>query len=68
MSEVLTTPAGKFSSTLKIAETSPLEPRTVEYKYYAAGVGLLQDGSLRLVRYGKTKAPDGRSSTQEQDD
>jgi hypothetical protein len=68
MSEVLTTPAGKFSNTLKTAETSPLEPRAVEYKYYAPGVGLLQDGSLKLVRYGKPKVPGSRSSRQEQDD
>jgi hypothetical protein len=56
MSEILVTPAGRFSNTLKTAETSPLEPRSVEYKYYAPGVGLLQDGSLKLVRYGKLAA------------
>jgi hypothetical protein len=23
-----------------------------EYKYYARGIGLIQDGSLKLVKYG----------------
>ena len=52
LSEVLKTPAGDFRNVLKIAETTPLEPRAVEYKYYARGVGLLQDGSLKLIAYG----------------
>jgi len=37
---------------LKIAETTPLEPGVREYKYYARGIGLIQDGSLKLVKYG----------------
>jgi hypothetical protein len=54
VNETLTTPAGGFKNVLKILETTPLELGAREYKYYAAGVGLLQDGSLKLVRYGKT--------------
>jgi hypothetical protein len=27
-----------------------LEPRTKETKYYARGIGLVQDGALKLVR------------------
>jgi hypothetical protein len=53
LSGVLKTPAGEFKEVLKIVETTPLE-RGSEPKYYARGVGLLQDGTLKLVRYGKT--------------
>jgi hypothetical protein len=52
ISERLQTPAGAFTNVLKTIETSQLEPGPGEAKYYAAGVGLLQDGSLKLVRYG----------------
>lgn len=52
MSEIVTTPAGEFKDVLKIAETTPLEPGVREYKYYARGIGLIQDGSLKLVKYG----------------
>ena len=49
----LKTPAGNFDLVLKIVETTPLERGAREAKYYAAGVGLLQDGDLKLVKYGK---------------
>jgi len=52
LSGKLKTPAGNFNQVLKIIETNPLE-RGSEAKYYASGVGLLQDGSLKLVKYGK---------------
>jgi hypothetical protein len=45
-------PAGKFENVLKTLETTPLDA-TREHKHYARGVGLLQDGPHRLVRYGK---------------
>lgn len=45
-------PAGRFRDCLKVEETTPLEPGVKEFKYYAPGVGLVQDGSLKLVRYG----------------
>jgi len=51
----LTVPAGAFKDVLKTEETTPLEPGVKEYKYYAAGVGLLQDGDMKLVRYGYVK-------------
>jgi len=54
LSETLKTPAGTFSNVLKVAETSPLE-RGVKYKYYAKGIGLLQDGSVKLVSHGKVQ-------------
>jgi hypothetical protein len=53
LDETVKTPAGEFSGILKVAETTPLEPGVRELKYYARGVGLVTDGTLRLVRYGK---------------
>ena len=50
LSETVNTPAGEFKNCLKVEETTPLEPGIKEYKYYAAGVGLVQDGSLKLVK------------------
>jgi hypothetical protein len=46
------TPAGEFSC-LKTDETTPLEPGVKETKLYAPGIGLVKDGSLKLVRHGK---------------
>ncbi len=48
-SGTMTTEAGTFESVLRIEETTPLEPGVKEYKYYAPGVGLIQDGNLKLV-------------------
>ena len=39
--------------TVKVEETTPLEPGDREYKYFAAGVGLIKDGNAMLVRYGR---------------
>ena len=47
---VVKTPAGEFKDCVKVEETTPLEPGVREYKYYARDVGLVQDGSLKLVR------------------
>lgn len=52
-SETVKTPAGEFANSLKVEETTPLEPSITEYKYYAPGIGLVQEGSLKLVKYGK---------------
>ncbi|HEY2784090.1 MAG TPA: hypothetical protein VGJ05_03870 [Fimbriiglobus sp.] len=52
VSETVRTPAGEFKNCLKVEETTPLEPGNKEFKYYAPGVGLVQEGSLKLVRYG----------------
>ncbi len=57
MEEKVKTPAGEFVGCLKIAETTPLEPRQREYKLYAPGVGLVQDGSLQLFSYGWRRPP-----------
>lgn len=59
LNETLQAPAGDFKNVLKIVETTPLE-RGSEAKYYASGVGLLQDGTLKLVRYGKTSVAAAR--------
>lgn len=52
LSETLKTPAGEFKNCLKIEETTPLESGK-EYKLYAPGIGIIQDGSLKLIKYGK---------------
>lgn len=51
-SEIKKTPAGIFSNCLKTEETTPLEPGDREYKYYAPGIGLVQEQHLLLVHYG----------------
>ena len=51
ISETVKTPAGSFKNCLKTKETTPLEPGT-EYKLYAPGIGLVQDGKLKLVKHG----------------
>lgn len=54
--EIVKVPAGAFKNCLLVTETTPLEPNTEEYKTYAPGIGLIRDGSLQLVRYGKLDA------------
>jgi len=55
LAETIRTPAGEFKNCLKTEETTPLEPGVKEFKYYARGVGLVQDGALKLVKHGKAK-------------
>ena len=55
INETVVTPAGRFTNCLKVEETTPLEPGVKEYKYYSAGIGLIQDGDLKLVRHGRTQ-------------
>jgi hypothetical protein len=50
----LEVPAGKFEDVLVTEESTPLE-KGKEKKYYARGIGLLQDGNCKLVRYGPAK-------------
>jgi hypothetical protein len=50
--EELETPTGTFENVLVIRETTPLEPDVEEFKYYAAGIGLLQDADLKLEEHG----------------
>lgn len=51
LSETRETPAGKFKGCLKTEESSALE-RGKEFKYYAPGIGLIQEEDLLLVKYG----------------
>lgn len=45
------TPAGTFRDCLKVEETTVLEPGAVGIKYHAPGIGLIQDGVLKLVSH-----------------
>lgn len=54
-SETVVTPARQFKNCLKIEETTPLEPGNKEFKYYATGIGLVQDGELKLVKHGRAE-------------
>ena len=53
VSETVTTPAGEFTNCLKVRETTPVYPWITELKYYAPGIGMVQDGILKLVKFGK---------------
>ena len=52
LGELIQTPSGDFTDTLITRETNPLEPGGAELKYYAAGIGLIQEEDLRLEQYG----------------
>ncbi len=51
LSETSTTPAGVFDRCLKARETTPLELFAREYKVYAPGIGIVEDGPLKLVSH-----------------
>ena len=57
IAETAKVPAGIFKECVRVKETTPLEPGATEYKVHAPGVGLVQDGDLKLVRYGKHVDP-----------
>jgi hypothetical protein len=50
LTRVVQTPAGRFMNVLETEETTPLEPNAEGFKYYAAGIGLIKDGPLELIR------------------
>lgn len=54
LNETVHTSDGNFDDALRIKETTPLEPGAVEYKYYSAEVGIIQDGTLKLEHHGFT--------------
>src|ERR1043166_4356267 len=54
LDEKFDTPAGKFENCLKTEETSAVESAK-EHKFYAPGIGLISDGTLKLTKYGFTK-------------
>lgn len=51
VNNTLDTPAGNFQNVLVTEETNPLEPDEKESKFYAPGIGLIQEESLKLVEY-----------------
>src|SRR5437879_12053534 len=55
--ETVKTPAGKVTNCSKVEETTPLQRLTTEYKHYALGIGLVQDGSLKHVKVGRAGGP-----------
>ena len=57
IAETAKVPAGTFKDCVRVKETTPLEPGVTEYKVHAPGIGLVQDGDLKLVRYGKNVDP-----------
>lgn len=52
LEHTITSPAGQFTKCLEILETSALDEKLKEKKYFAPGVGLVKDGSMHLVQYG----------------
>jgi hypothetical protein len=55
LTETCKTPAGSFTSCMKVKEGSALEVLASETKYHAPGIGLVNDGELRLVKHGFVK-------------
>jgi hypothetical protein len=49
MGRRVTVPAGSYPNTLRIRETSPLDPGAVGIKFFAPGVGLVKDDTLQLI-------------------
>lgn len=57
------TAAGEFQNCLEIEETTPLEPGEKAHKHYAPGIGLVQDGLLKLVKHGPSNFSTGKVKT-----
>ncbi len=43
--------AGRFNGCIRLRETTPLEPGAREEKVYCPGIGLVQDGDLKLTGF-----------------
>ena len=52
LGEKVEVPAGTYERVMKYEETTPLE-NAKEYKWFAPGVGLIQDADLKLVKIEK---------------
>ena len=52
LAETLKTPAGTLARCLKTKEGTPLNLQELEFKTYAPGIGLVQDGDALLAEYG----------------
>ena len=57
MNLTMVTSAGTFSGCVKVQETTPLEPDAVEAKVYCPGIGVVKDGSLKLVDWSEHPVP-----------
>src|SRR6266542_2320790 len=57
LTERSTTPAGVFENCLKMRETTPLELFARDTKVYARGIGIVEDGSLKLVSHKYVQNP-----------
>ncbi len=55
LGETCKTPAGTFSSCMKVKEGSAIDLLASEFKYHAPGIGLVRDEDLQLTRYGFIK-------------
>ena len=53
VNDTLDTPSGTFKQVLKTEETNPLKQSEKEFKFYAPGIGLIQDEAIKLVKYTK---------------
>ena len=50
LTETCKTAAGTYTRGMKVRGTSAMDAKKLEYKYYAPGIGLVQDEKLRLVK------------------
>lgn len=55
LTDTCKTAAGTFDRCMKVKETSGMDAKKLEYKYYAPQIGLVRDEKLRLVKYGTVK-------------
>lgn len=44
------TKAGLFDNCVRFDETTPMEPGVTDFKLYAKGVGMVQDGEMKLIK------------------
>ncbi len=56
LAETLKTPAAEFKNCLKTEDSSQIEVGK-EFKFYAPGVGLIREESLKLIKYGFIQTP-----------
>ena len=52
LDERVKTPVGVFGNSLETIETSPLEPTSEDFKWYAPNIGLVKSNTLKLIEYG----------------
>ncbi len=64
LTETLKVPAGQMKNVLKTLETTPLEPKARDNKYYVKGIGLIKDGDMMLVKHGYVRLSSSRASKQ----